>query len=106
MILSNTILHHLEDTVQFWREVRRLGRTGALVFVRDLLRPESEDRARQIVERYAPAESTLLQADYYRSLLAAYTVEEVRQQLSSAGLAELEACISSDRHLDVHGRLR
>ena len=38
-------------------------------------------------------------------LLAAYTPEEVREQLDQADLGVLDVAMVSDRHLDIFGRL-
>ena len=105
VIFSNSILHHVTETGRFWSEVARLIRPGAAVFLRDLARPPSTEAARQIVDRYAGEESDLLQEEYYRSLLSAYTVEEVRAQLDAAGLASLAVERITDRHLDVFGQV-
>ncbi len=101
VVFSNSILHHVPDPIPLWREIRRILTPGGLVFLRDLARPESRERAKAIVERYAGQESALLQAEYYRSLLAAFTVDEVRMQLDAAGLGFLQVAMASDRHLDV-----
>ena len=71
----------------------------------DLARPASPEAARVIVERYAADESELPREEYYRSLLNAYTPEEVRSQLDRAGLDGLDVAIVTDRHLDAWGRL-
>ena len=105
VVFSNSILHHLTDTDLFWAEVKRLAIPGAIVLLRDLARPATTGDARKIVQQYASGESELLQQEYYRSLLAAYTVEEVRAQLDEAGLQALQVAMVSDRHLDVFGRL-
>ena len=103
VVCSNSILHHLPDPQPFWREVRRIARPGALFFLRDLLRPETPEDAQALVEEYAGDESPILKEDFYNSLCAAYTVEEVREQLQNAGLDEWEATRVSDRHFDVAG---
>jgi hypothetical protein len=77
-----------------------------LIFVRDLCRPASRDEAKQIVERYSGGESELLKTEFFNSLLAAYTVDEVKSQLTPAGLRDLTVAMSGDRHLDVWGRVR
>ena len=105
VVFSNSILHHITDTDVFWTEVRRLAKSGALVFLRDLARPKSEEAARRIVQQYAASESPLLQEEYYRSLLSSYTPEEVRAQLARAGLTALNVERVTDRHFDVWGRL-
>ncbi len=105
VVFSNSIIHHINETRPLWSEVERLGKPGAVVLLRDLARPESESGAREIVEQYASGESALLQEEFYRSLLAAYTPEEIRAQLDDAGLSMLRVEMVSDRHLDVFGCL-
>jgi ubiquinone/menaquinone biosynthesis C-methylase UbiE len=105
IIFSNSILHHVADAATFWREVGRLARPGALIFLRDLARPPTVDQARHIVQQHAGAESAVLQQEYLRSLMAAYTVPEVISQLASANLSGLEVRMITDRHFDVWGCL-
>ncbi len=104
-VLSNSLLHHLPEPSVLWREIGLLAAPGAHVLVADLFRPDSEERAREIVERYSGDEPEVLRRDFYCSLLAAFTPDEVREQLAAAGLGEsLEVEVISDRHLAVHGR--
>jgi len=105
VIFSNSIVHHITDTATFWRKLRSLGDGGTVVFLRDLARPATESAAQAIVDRYAAGESELLREEFYRSLLSAYTVEEIRAQLTAAGLDGLEVAMCSDRHWDVWGPL-
>ena len=105
VVFSNSILHHVTDTEGFWTELQRLALPGGLVLLRDLARPQNEGRARQIVEQYSGQESDLLKEEFLRSLLSAYTPDEVAAQLAQAGLECLQISMSSDRHLDVFGRL-
>jgi ubiquinone/menaquinone biosynthesis C-methylase UbiE len=105
VIYSNSIIHHLPDPVAMWREVRRLGRAGTVVLFRDLARPASPAAARAIVDKYAAGESQLLREEFYRSLLAAFTPEEVAEQLACAGLTMLKVQTITDRHYDVFGRM-
>ena len=106
VIFSNSLLHHLPDPLPMWREIRRLARPGAIVFVRDLIRPQTYDLAEEMVEQYAGRESHTLQQEFYRSLLSAFTPGEIRAQLEEAGLSELEIRQATDRHVDVSGVLR
>jgi 2-polyprenyl-3-methyl-5-hydroxy-6-metoxy-1,4-benzoquinol methylase len=104
-VLSKDLLHHLPDPSVLWHEVVRLGRPGAAVYVMDLMRPESTGAARAIVESVAGGEHPILREDFYRSLCAAFTVEEVRAQLAAASL-DLDVAPVSDRHMLVKGTLR
>ena len=106
VVLSNSILHHLNDTEAFWSEVKRLGKPSAFVCCRDLARPVTTEAARKIVARYGGVGSDLMQRDYYNSLLAAYTVDEVRSQLEAADItADIHVDMITDRHWHAFGRL-
>jgi hypothetical protein len=89
----------------FWAEIKRVGKPGAFVLLRDLARPDTPDGVRAIVDKYASQESALLQEEFYRSLLASYALDELRVQLNRAQLNLLRVEMVSDRHLDVFGRL-
>jgi ubiquinone/menaquinone biosynthesis C-methylase UbiE len=104
LVLSKDMLHHLPDPQVLWTEVRRLGRPGAAVCVVDLCRPATAAAAREIVERVSGGEHPLLKTDFYNSLCAAFTADEVREQLSAAGLA-LTVSQLTERHLRIKGRL-
>lgn len=104
-VISNSLLHHLPDPAALWSTIRRVGRPGAPVVVGDLFRPETEEDARRIVRDAAVSDHPVLERDFYHSLLAAFTLDEVRAQLAAAGLGALEASIVSERHLLVRGRL-
>jgi ubiquinone/menaquinone biosynthesis C-methylase UbiE len=103
-VLSKDLLHHLPDPRVLWNEVKRLGRPGAAVYVMDLVRPDTEEAARAMVKEGAGSEHPILQQDFYNSLLAAFTPDEVRAQLAEAGL-RLTVALAGDRHLLVKGTL-
>ena len=104
-VISNSLLHHLPDPSVLWNEMSRLVKTGAPVLVVDLMRPQSTNDAAHVVAQYADGEPRILREDFYNSLLAAFTPEEVNQQLTDAGLSTLEVEVISDRHLAISGRL-
>ncbi len=105
LILSNSLLHHLPEPAGLWRSIRRAAAEGAVLFLRDLARPQSPVVAQQIVADHAGNESAMLQEELYRSLLAAFTVDEVRDQVRAAGLFSISVTMSSDRHLDALGTI-
>ncbi len=106
VVYSNSLLHHVASPDGLWREIRRIAKPGATIFVRDLFRPHDADAAYRIVEQYAPFEHALLKEDFYNSLLAAYTAAEVRAQLEASGLGHLTIRIVTDRHMDIFGTIR
>ena len=103
-VISNSLLHHLRHPGVFWREVLRMGQPRAAVMVMDLVRPESPILARDIVDAAAGDEDPLLKEDFYRSLLASFTVAEVRAQLG-VDLTFLDCRMVSERHWLASGRL-
>lgn len=105
VVLSNSLLHHLHAPEVLWDSIKRHGKQGAPVFVMDLVRPESIVEAKRMVETYAPHEPPILKRDFYNSLLAAFEVNEVRNQLLRAGLEQLTIRMVSDRHFIVAGHL-
>ena len=105
VILSNSLLHHLREPGTLWDSIVRFGRPGTQVFIMDLLRPESAQRALELVDLYAVGEPEVLRRDFRNSLCAAYEPAEVADQLASRGLAGLTLEPVSDRHFIVWGRL-
>lgn len=103
--ISNSLLHHLPNPLNFWYTLKRLVRPGAPILVMDLLRPESPEAAQAIVDRYAADESPILRRDFYNSLLAAFTEDEVASQLAELNLSRLLIDVPDDRHWVVAGRL-
>jgi SAM-dependent methyltransferase len=103
LIFSNSLLHHLRAPEVLWSSARQWSRAATLVFVMDLIRPESRDRASALVDRHAYNEPEVLRTDFYNSLLAAYRPPEIREQLRAAELGHLEIEVVSDRHFLVWG---
>jgi ubiquinone/menaquinone biosynthesis C-methylase UbiE len=104
-VLSKDLLHHLPDPRVLWTEVKRLGRPGAAVYVMDLVRPETPEAAQAMVKEGAGSEDPILQRDFYNSLLAAFSLEEVRAQIRSAGVS-LTVDLAGPRHMLIQGILR
>ena len=101
LIVSTSFLHHLHQPDLLWQTIFEHSRPGTKVFVADLCRPESKGAARKIVNESANNEPEVLQEDFYNSLLAAFTPEEVENQLISAGLNKLSVHV--DDYIIIHG---
>jgi trans-aconitate methyltransferase len=104
-VISNSLLHHLPDPLVLWESISGLGVDGAAVQVMDLVRPDSATAARDLVDRYADGAPEILREDFYNSLLAAYTISEIQEQLAQAKLEQLRVEPASDRHWIVSGTL-
>ena len=103
-VLSKDMLHHLPDPNVLWNEAKRVVKPGGIICVMDLVRPGSPEAAMAIVESVTPHEHPLLKQDFYNSLCAAFTLEEVRDQLRNAHLP-LEVERVSPRHMRIRGRV-
>ena len=95
----------MPNPLQFWYRLRQLVKPGSPVLVMDLLRPDSPEEAQAIVDRYAAKEPEILRRDFYNSLLAAFTEDEVAAQLAELNLSRLLIDVIDDRHWVVGGRL-
>lgn len=102
-VISNSLLHHLPNPLQFWHKLRMIVKPGSPVLIMDLLRPESPEEAQAIVDRYAAGAPDILRRDFYHSLLAAFTEDEIAAQLAQMNLTRLLIDVIDDRHWVVGG---
>lgn len=104
-LLSNSIIHHIPQPASVLSELRRVAAPGAIIFLRDLLRPVSESELEQLVDRWAGDATPHQQQMFRESLHAALTLEEMRGLLDSSGLDSNWVRQTSDRHWTVAGQL-
>ena len=105
LVFSNSLLHHLARPEVLWETALEWAAANAFIFVMDLMRPASVEAARALIDSYAADEPPVMQRDFYNSLLAAYSPDEVRGQLERCGLGQFAVEVVSDRHFVVFGRL-
>ncbi len=103
VIVSNSALHHFHDPYSFWGALKKLGKTKCIHIHRDLIRPTSLEKAFQIKEKHLSSSPEILKNDFYASLKASFTVEEVSQQLFDAGLSQLEVSQVDELYLEIIG---
>ncbi len=103
-VVSNSLLHHLHDPQVLWSTVRQLAAPGAAIYIKDLRRPADQAALEHLVATHAAGAPPVLQHDYRHSLRAAFTVQEVEDQLRQAGLEQLLVGAVEDRYLEVIGR--
>ncbi len=105
-VVCTGALHHFHDPMVIWSTIRAVARDGTRVLLQDLTRPKSRETARAFVDRYAGGEPEILRRDYFHSLLAAFTPDEIRDQLRRADLEHFAVDRVTDRHVVVSGRVR
>ncbi len=102
VIMSHSLLHHLHEPKVLWDTVKQVANENTFVFVADLRRPDSEKDVARIVDELSGDEPEVLKQDFYNSLCAAFTADEIRSQLKQAGL-KLEVEEVGDIHILVYG---
>lgn len=103
LVISNSLLHHLHRPEVLWQYLATFTGNNPWLFIMDLCRPVSTAEADALVNTYSGSEPEVLRRDFYNSLCAAVTVEEVEQQLEEAALAHLHTGQITDRHLLIYG---
>lgn len=98
VVMSNSIIHHIPDPIGVLREAVRVTKPGGLLFFRDLLRPESEEQLKQLVDTYAAGANDHQRRMFAESLHAALSLAEIRRLVTSLGFSEDSVQQTSDRH--------
>jgi ubiquinone/menaquinone biosynthesis C-methylase UbiE len=85
IIFSRSLLHHIPEPNFFWRELEKISKKNTEIFVWDFIRPKSIIRAKKITVD-ANFRNKYIKKDFYNSLLASFTVEEIKEQLKKTVL--------------------
>ena len=103
VLVSNSALHHFHDPYCFWGALKKLGKTKCIHIHRDLIRPASVEKAFELKEKHLSNSPEILKKDFFASLKASFTVEEVSQQLVDAGLSQLELFQVDELYFEIIG---
>jgi ubiquinone/menaquinone biosynthesis C-methylase UbiE len=102
-VISNSLLHHVLDPVAFWRTAAKCVKRNGAVLIVDLLRPADHETAVRLVSEHAKDAPPVLRRDFIASLHAAYSIDEVRQQLVAVGLPQFRVDQVDALHLVAWG---
>jgi ubiquinone/menaquinone biosynthesis C-methylase UbiE len=97
-VVSNSIIHHIPEPIDCFREMVRVCGRGGSLFVRDLLRPESREVLERLVNLHAADANPHQRAMFANSLHAALTLEEVRGIVGKLGFTPDAVRQTTDRH--------
>jgi ubiquinone/menaquinone biosynthesis C-methylase UbiE len=103
-VISNSIIHHIPEPRNVFREMVRVVRPDGWLFIRDLLRPADLETHAQLVATYAGDANPHQRQMFSDSLHAALTLVEVQALLFDSGLPLEWAQQTSDRHWTISGR--
>lgn len=97
-VISNSIVHHIPDPSVVFDEALRVCTAGGVIFIRDLLRPESDAELTRLVELHAAGATKEQRRLFAESLHASLTVTEVVELVSRHGFLPGTVAQTSDRH--------
>ena len=100
-LISNSIVHHIHDSLRALKEMGRVVKPNGMVLIRDLIRPETAADAQAFVDHYAADDTSYQQKLYYDSFLASFTLAEVNQMLTQTDMPGAVVVQSTDRHWSI-----
>lgn len=103
-VISNSIIHHIPNPYECFKEMIRVTKRGGLIFIRDLLRPNNQNDLMNIVKLHAGDATPKQKQLFTDSLHAALSLEEVREITFSFGFDGSTVNQSSDRHWTFSAR--
>jgi ubiquinone/menaquinone biosynthesis C-methylase UbiE len=97
-VMSNSIVHHIPEPRSVLAEAVRTAEPGALIFIRDLMRPCDDAMVRQFVDSYAAGANDHQRQLFGDSLRAALSLTEIRALVRELGFDPADVQPTSDRH--------
>jgi SAM-dependent methyltransferase len=80
LVVSFLALHQLPDANIMWEAIKRLSTNNKFILF-DLIRVEDDKLCDKIIKEMSPTNNLIFNVDFKNSLKAAFTEEEIKQQL-------------------------
>ena len=97
-VISNSIIHHIPNPLECFKEMIRVTKKDGLLFIRDLLRPFSMVELHNIVNLHAGDATPKQKQLFTDSLHASLSLTEVREMVKLFGFEAFTVIQSSNRH--------
>jgi ubiquinone/menaquinone biosynthesis C-methylase UbiE len=97
-VVSNSIIHHIPNPLECFKEMIRVTKKDGLLFIRDLLRPDSIAELQNIVNLHAGDATPKQKQLFTDSLHASLSLTEVREMVKLFGFEAFTVIQSSNRH--------
>lgn len=98
VVMSNSIVHHIPEPIACLRDAARVTDVGGMLFIRDLMRPPTDEEVKRLVELYTGEENEHSQQMFDDSLRAALSLEEIRAIVVELGFDAQTVQATTDRH--------
>ena len=105
LIVSNSLLHHITSIDHFFECISNLSTKETINFHKDLIRPKDEKTALKLKRKFNGIYNNTLLDDYYASLKASYTKNELKQVLSERMLHSLDVIEEGNDYLILYGKV-
>jgi SAM-dependent methyltransferase len=86
LVWSSVFLHQLPDPAVCWSTIKQLGKPGGSFIVYDLIRVEDANACWSIINTLTPNAPDVFKQDFFTTLRACFTAEEITAQIAEAGL--------------------
>jgi ubiquinone/menaquinone biosynthesis C-methylase UbiE len=100
-VMSNTVLHHLDQPMHGMAEAVRILKPGGRLFIRDLYRPGTADQIERLVQLHSGEQSDGAKQMLRQSLHASLTLEEITAIAKNLGMTNEHVVMTSDRHWTI-----
>ena len=97
-VISNSIIHHIPNPLECFKEMIRVTKRDGLLFIRDLLRPFSMVELQNIVNLHAGDATPKQKQLFTDSLHASLSLAEVHEMVKLFGFEAFTVIQSSNRH--------
>lgn len=97
-VISNTVLHHIPEPSKMISEMVRVKNVDGTIFVRDLMRPESQEQIDDILFKHKDNMNASQRQILEDSLHAALSLDEIRELVTGFGFSDQSVQATSDRH--------
>ena len=105
LLVSNSLIHHLTFINEFFECIISLSTTETLNFHKDLIRPSNEKSAMKLKAECASKYNETLTNDYFASLQASYTVDELKCMILEKDLTHLNVLEEDKKYLILYGNV-
>ena len=105
LLISNSLIHHIINIDDFFDCLTNLSTKKTINFHKDLRRPKDEKTAIKLKEKCNQIYNNTLTNDYYASLRASYTSNELKKIISKRKLYSLDVIEDGKDYLILYGKV-